>query len=179
MPWSWIFLPGDHFPASSVGAYARGGPCDVCLPYHPTRAWEGEDQKPGERHQASCPDLLRAVLEPYHAMGRGWMGTEDGRRKIGTCWESTSSLEQDLWVVPGQIRTDIFPIKSENPHIGMRSCQNASSSLHDRGASSLEVWCRIFGGGGEMFSLANNERLNNILYAQTRAIVFNSYHIQM
>ena len=151
----------------------------LCLPNHPTRAWEGEDQKPGERDQVSCPDLLRAVLEPYHAMGQGWMGTEDGWRKIRTCWESTSSLEQDLWVVPGQIRTDIFPIKSENPHIGMRSCQNASSSLHDRGASSLEVWCRIFGGGGEMFSLANNERLNNILYAQTRAIVFNSYHIQM
>ena len=56
----------------------RGGPCGVRLLYHLTRAWEGEDQKPGERHHASCPDLLRVVPDPYHALGRGWMG--DGGR---------------------------------------------------------------------------------------------------
>ena len=60
------------------------------LPYHPTRAWEGEDQKPGELDQASCPDLLRAVPDSYHALGRGWMGMDDMWRKIETCWESTS-----------------------------------------------------------------------------------------
>ena len=71
-------LAWRHFPASSVGAYARGGPCDVCLLYQPTGAREGEDQKPGERHHASCPDLLRTVPDPYHAWGRGRMG--DGGR---------------------------------------------------------------------------------------------------
>ena len=127
------------------------------LPYHPTRAWEGEDQKPGERDQASCPDLLRAVPDSYHALGRGWMGMDDVWRRIETCWESTSYLERGLWVVLGQIRTDIFLIKSENPHVRMRSCQNASSSLHNRGAGLLDVWCKILGGGGEMISLADNE----------------------
>ena len=71
-------LAWRHFPASGVGAYTRGGPCDVCLLYQPTGAREGEDQKPGERHHASCPDLLRTVPDPYHAWGRGRMG--DGGR---------------------------------------------------------------------------------------------------
>ena len=119
-------LAWRHFPASSVGAYARGGPCDVCLLYQPTGAREGEDQKPGERHHASCPDLLRTVPDPYHAWGRGRMGDGDEWKKIGACWESTSSLERGLWVVLGQTGTDIFPVKSENPHVRLRSCQNAS-----------------------------------------------------
>ena len=80
-------LAWRHFPASRVGAYARGGPCDVCLLYQPTGAREGEDQKPGERHHASCPDLLRTVPDPYHAWGRGRMGDggwlEEDRRLLG------------------------------------------------------------------------------------------------
>ena len=146
-------LAWRHFPASSVGAYARGGPCDVCLLYQPTGAREGEDQKPGERHHASCPDLLRVVPDPYHALGRGWMGDGGRWKKIGTCWESTSSLERGA----GADKNGHIPEKSENHHVRMRSCQNASSSLHNLGAGLLEVWCRILGGGGEMISLADNE----------------------
>lgn len=73
--------------------------------------------------------------------GAGW-GMEDGWKKIGTCWKSTSSLERGLWVVLGQTRTDIFPIKSENPHVRMRSCQNASPHC-----TFEEQACLRFGAG--------------------------------
>ena len=41
-------------------------------------------------------------------------------------------------MVLGQIKTDIFLIISENPHVRRRSCQNASLHTED-----LEVWCKI------------------------------------
>ena len=56
-----IFLPGEIFLHLAFGAYARGGLCVVRLLYSPTGAREGGDRRPGERHQASCPDLLRVV----------------------------------------------------------------------------------------------------------------------
>ena len=73
-----IFLPGEIFLHLAFGAYARGGLCVVRLLYHPTGAREGGDPRPGVRHHASCPGLLRAVPDPYHAWGRGRMG--DGGR---------------------------------------------------------------------------------------------------
>ena len=39
LPWSWIFLPGDHFPASSVGACAIGGPFEH-LWIHLNKFWK-------------------------------------------------------------------------------------------------------------------------------------------
>ena len=63
--------------------------------------------------------------------GAGW-GMEDEWKKIGACWESTSSLERGLWVVLGQTGTDIFPVKSENPHVRERSCQNTSPHCTSR-----------------------------------------------
>ena len=125
-------LAWRDFPAPSVGAYARGGLCVVRLLYHPTGAREGGDRKPGERHHASCPDLLRAVPDPYHAWGRGRMGEENWWKRIGACWESKSSLERGLWVMLGQTVTDIFPVKSENPHVRERSCQNTSPHCTSR-----------------------------------------------
>ena len=121
--------------------------------------------EPGKGRTRNLGNVIMRLVPIFYAQclthtmlgdGAGW-GMEDGWKKIGTCWESTSSLERDLWVVLGQIRTDIFLIKSENPHVRMRSCQNASSSLHNRGAGLLDVWCKILGGGGEMISLADNE----------------------
>ena len=73
-----IFLPGEIFLHLAFGAYARGGLCVVRLLYSPTGAREGGDRRPGERHHASYPYLLRAVPDPYHAWGRGRMG--DGER---------------------------------------------------------------------------------------------------
>ena len=46
----------------------------VRLLYHPTGAREGGDRLTGVRHQASCPDLLHTVPDPYLAWGRGKMG---------------------------------------------------------------------------------------------------------
>ena len=101
---------------------------------------------------SSAQCLTHTML--WGGAGWGWITCGGRSRPAGN---PRLSLEQGMWVVLGQIRTDIFLIKSENPHVRMRSCQNASSSLHNRGAGLLEVWCKILGGGGEMISLADNE----------------------
>ena len=72
--------------------------------------------------------LVFYTLFPTHTLlggGAGW-GMENGWKEVGACWESKSSLERGLWVVLGQTGTDISPVKSENPHVRLRSCQNAS-----------------------------------------------------
>ena len=72
--------------------------------------------------------LIFYALCPTHTLlggGAGW-GMENGWKKVGACWESKSSLERGLWVVLGQTGTDIFPVKSENPHVRERFCQNTS-----------------------------------------------------
>ena len=68
-------LAWRDFPASSVGAYARGGLCVVRLLYHPTGAREGGDRRPGERHQAFCPEVGRHWSETS-----GWETAGTGAR---------------------------------------------------------------------------------------------------
>ena len=69
--------------------------------------------------------------------GAGW-GMEDGWKKIGTCWESTSSLERGA----GADKNGHIPEKSENHHVRMRSCQNASPNC-----TFKEKACLSFGAG--------------------------------
>ena len=78
--------------------------------------------------------LIFYALCPTHTLlrgGAGW-GMENGWKKVGACWESKSSLERGLWAVLGQTGTDIFPVKSENPHVRERSCQNTSPHCTSR-----------------------------------------------
>ena len=68
------------------------------------------------------------------------MGMEDVWMKIETCWESTSSLEGVGGA--GADKNGHIPDKSENPHIRMRSCQNASPHC-----TFKEQACLRFGAG--------------------------------
>ena len=96
--------------------------------------------EPGKGRTRNLGNVIMRLVPIFYAQclthtmlggGAGW-GMEDERKKIGACWESTSSLERGLWVVLGQTGTDIFPVKSENPHVRERSCQNTSPHCTSR-----------------------------------------------
>ena len=73
---------------------------------------KGETDDLGVRHQASCPDLLHTVPDPYLAWGRGKMGNgervEEGWGLLGTPSHPWSGV---YGAVLGQTGTDISPIK--------------------------------------------------------------------
>ena len=138
-----IFLPGEIFLHLALERMQEVGSvwfvCSTTLP------------EPGKGGTGNLGNVtMRLVLIFYalcltHTMlggGAGW-GMENGWKRIGACWESKSSLERGLWVMLGQTRTDIFPVKSENPHV-RGGLVKIRPLIALRGASLLEVWCRIW-----------------------------------
>ena len=98
---------------------------------------KGETDDLGVRHQASCPDLLHTVPDPYLAWGRGKMGNgERVEEDWGLLGNPSHPWSGVCGVVLGQTGTDISPVKSEIPHVRERFCQSTSSSIALRGASS-------------------------------------------
>ena len=138
-----IVLPGEIFLHLALERMQEVGSvwfvCSTTLP------------EPGKGGTGNLGNVnMRLVLIFYalcltHTMlggGAGW-GMENGWKRIGACWESKSSLERGLWVMLGQTRTDIFPVKSENPHV-RGGLVKIRPLIALRGASLLEVWCRIW-----------------------------------
>ena len=121
-----IFVPGQIFLHLALERMQEVGSvwfvCSTTLP------------EPGKGGTGNLGNVTMRLVSIFYALclthtmlggGAGW-GMENGWKRIGACWESKSSLERGLWVVLGQTEADIFPGKSENPHVRERSCQSTS-----------------------------------------------------
>ena len=139
-----IFLPGEIFLHLALERMRKVGSvsfvCSTTLPV------------PGKGGTGNLGNVTMRLVPIFYALclthtmlggGAGW-GMENRWKRIGACWESKSSLERGLWVVLGQTGADIFPVKSENPHVRERSCQNTSPHCTSRSKLAFEVLCRIW-----------------------------------
>ena len=138
-----IFVPGQIFLHLALERMQEVGSvwfvCSTTLP------------EPGKGGTGNLRNVTMRLVPIFYALylthtmlggGAGW-GMENGWKRIGACWESKSSLERGLWVMLGQTRTDIFPVKSENPHV-RGGLVKIRPLIALRGAILLEVWCRIW-----------------------------------
>ena len=90
-------MPGDIFLHLALERMREVGPvtfvCSTSLP------------EPGKGRTRNLGNVIMRLVPIFYAQcltntmlggGAGW-GMEDEWKKIGACWESTSSLERGLW----------------------------------------------------------------------------------
>ena len=97
---------------------------------------KGETDDLGVRHQASCPDLLHTVPDPYLAWGRGKMGNGE---RVEEDWGLLGNPSHPWSGVYGAVLGQTgaaYPDKNIIPHVRERFCQSTSSPIAFWGASS-------------------------------------------